>query len=371
MIATISGCGPTSGGGGGGGSDAGGISPDTAPSDSEPPEIRDIQLNIKGEFSSKATLTAGDATRILPVAADAEFTVFAQDNETARENLDVQVVDASGAALDEKMSSVNRGLWRLTVEIAPDSELRVEITDEAGNTTTSMHSLRLASRAEALAAVWKKRFYSNEDEPSVTEEHTLTVESGGEWNEDVEDYKRGGEYRVEGDLLVFQETFQRGGSDKDTDESTIEQDRVSEFYVDDEFFSLHPWTREDSGSGIATTWKRSWTRYEHDAGNRTEGASVEETLQLEKKAGGKNTWKHTREETPKSGSATTSTRSGTWKTIELTTNYGENLGTFLVRTTTHEDGNEVQMAKTTTESDVFRLDHMLISPYTRSSASGS
>ena len=366
-LLVLAGCG--NGTGNGGGSVDSTSNPDSMSSDTEAPEIRDVQIEIKGEFSSKVTLTSDEATRVLPVEADAAFTVFASDDTTDSEKLAINAIDDGGEQLSKSSEEFQNGLWKFETRLSPGSTIRVEVTDEAGNSTTNEHALKILSHEEALVSDWEKRFFANDDQ-SITRTDRLTVKSDGTWNEKVEMYERGGDYRVDMEKLVWQRTYQTGGMDTDSDKSTVETDFAGEYYVDDSFFSPRPWTRQDSGSDAAGTWKRSWKRYKHENGKRTLDAEIEETLKLEKKSNADNTWNYERKTTPKGSGASTSshTQSGTYETIEITTNYGENYGTFLVRTKTRENGKQLMMSVKTTELYRTPLDKLLISPYTRNSS---
>lgn len=365
VLFALAGCGPNGGNPGG---DSGMMAPDAA-GDTEPPEFRDIQISIQGEFSSNVDLTGGDARRILPVPADAEFKVLAGDDETPREELDVAAVGPEGSELSATDENFRNGLWSFTAELAPGDVVRIRATDGAGNAATSEHALTISTREEALVASWEKRLFTNDEEPDIRETHLRTFEEGGTWTEDRNDFELGGDYRVEDDTLVVQKTYQSGGDAEDSDRSTIERDRASSFYVDRQFFSDRPWSRDSSDTKIAGTWNRESELYTHDGGDRSLAETVQETLELTKNSDGPNTWTRTREVTDEnSGETSTETASGTWETVELTSIYGDNFGTFLVRTTEQRNGSDLQDPETETELYRMPLDKLLISPYVRSSA---
>jgi len=364
LLLALAGCGPN---GGNSGRDAGTDRTD-AVEDTEPPEFRDIQISIQGEFSSNVDLTDGDASRILPVPADAEFKVLAGDNETSREDLELAAVTSDGEELSATDESFRNGLWSFTAELAPGDVVRVRATDAAGNAATSEHALTISTREGALVATWEKRFFTNDEQPEIREKHLRTFEEDGTWSEERVDVELGGDYRVEDETLVVQKTYQSGGGNENSDRSTIELDRASEFYVDRRFFSGRPWSRDGSKTGIAGTWEREAEIYTHESGERSLAETVRETLELTKNSGGPNEWAFTRDVTDADSEETTmETASGTWETVELTSIYGDNFGTFLVRTTEKRDGSELQDPETDTELYRMPLNKLLISPYVRSS----
>ncbi|MEL6182615.1 MAG: hypothetical protein AAFS10_26900, partial [Myxococcota bacterium] len=121
------------------------VEPDT-PSDDEPPSLRDIRIEVTGEFGDAFDLNDTDGTLLLPVDTPVEVTVFGQDNMTSADTLTVDVVDArTDQVRTVEDRSFRNGLWRLTVLLGPDTETRIRVTDEAGNTIESPAVLRVPS----------------------------------------------------------------------------------------------------------------------------------------------------------------------------------------------------------------------------------
>lgn len=333
------------------------------PVDEEAPEFQDVSASIKGEFSSQVSLDE-DATRVLPVAANAEFTVFARDNETDAEDLDVDIVDEDGEPLTEEESNFQNGLWRITVELGPGTTAAVEATDEAGNSARSNSTLTIPTRRNALVEGWQRRTYTNDDQ-SIDERWDLTMNDDGTWEEVRPDTTRGGTFSVDGDTLQMTRTYR---SDGDSDDQTAERRVAGEFYVDGTYFHLRPWTREnasDANDDIAGTWSREYKIFTRRDGALELERDVSETLEFQQTSDGDNTWSLTRSGTEygaNSQSSIDETEGGTWEVVE-NESYGGNFGDYLVRTTTTENGNSVDQPTTVTELFQMPLDKLLISPH--------
>jgi hypothetical protein len=345
---------------------------DTAPTDTEAPELRDISAAIQGEFSSQVDLNNEDVTRVLPVAADAEFTIFASDNETDPENLTVEVVGAEGEALEVKNEEFRNGLWRITVELAPGTDANVRVTDGAGNTATSEQTLSIPSLEQALVDDWQRRGY--DDQREITTRWNRDVLEDGTWEEARGQVTFGGDWTVEDGTLEFAETYREGGETTDSDRETVEQMTASSFYVDETYFHHRAWTRdgESDGEGVAGTWTRSFEVHEPRDGELQLAREVEETIEFQEVDGGDNTWTLTRTGTDYTGGGETAideTESGTWQVIE-NESYAGNYGDFLVRETTEQNGESVDNSEPVTELFTMPLDKLLISPYLRSPEAG-
>jgi hypothetical protein len=343
---------------------------DTAPTDTEAPELRDISAAIQGEFSSQVDLNNENVTRVLPVAADAEFTIFASDNETDPEELTVEIIGADGEPLEVKDEAFRNGLWRVTVELAPGTDAVARVTDGAGNTATSEQSLTIPTREEALVDDWQRRGY--DDQQEITTRWNRQINDDGTWAETRESLTLGGDYSVEEGTLEFAETYREGGETTDSDRETVEQMTASSFYVDETYFHHRAWTRDGDGEGVAGTWTRSFEVHEPQNGELQLVREVDETIEFQEVEGGDNTWTLTRSGTDYTGGEETAideTESGTWEVVE-NESYAGNYGDFLVRETTEENGEPVDNPEPVTELFTMPLDKLLISPYLRSPESG-
>lgn len=343
---------------------------DTAPTDTEAPELRDISAAIQGEFSSQVDLNNENVTRVLPVAADAEFTIFASDNETDPEELTVEIIGADGEPLEVKDEAFRNGLWRVTVELAPGTDAVARVTDGAGNTATSEQSLTIPTREQALVDDWQRRGY--DDQQEITTRWNRAILEDGTWEEVRESVTFGGDYSVEDGTLEFAETYREGGDTTDTDRETVEQMTASSFYVDETYFHHRAWTRDGDGEGVAGTWTRSFEIHEPRDGEVQLAREVDETIEFQEVEGGDNTWTLTRTGTDYTGGEETAideTESGTWEVIE-NESYAGNYGDFLVRETTDENGEPVDGSEPVNELFTMPLDKLLISPYLRSPESG-
>ncbi len=343
----------------------------TPTDDEEPPEFQQaVSVAIEGEFASQVDLSE-DATRVLPVLADAEFTVFADDDETAREDLSVAITDGDGDELEPKEENFRNGLWRVTVELGPGTVVSATVADEAGNTAESDAQLTIPTRRDALVDSWQRRSYDAEQ--SITERWDRQMNDDGTWEESRESLTLGGTFEVtaEGDVerLELAETYREGGDSPDSDRETVERKVVSSYYVDNTYFDHRAWTRGgDAGDGLAGTWSREYTVHKRQDDQLQVAREVSETLEFEEVSDGDNTWTLTRTGTDHTGSeesAIDESESGTWERIE-NESYAGNYGDFLVRETTQVDGEPVETPESVTELYTMPLDRLLISPYLRS-----
>ena len=342
------------------GGSAGSDSSDAGPSDPVPPELRDIRVDIEGPLGLTAELNTGDVRHVLPGEGTAEVTAIARDDTTAVEDLTVEVVSDSGDPLAALESEVRNGLWRIRVQVAPGDQLRVRVTDEAGNQATGAHALIVPALSEAVVGAWEMWFVDD----SMTVNHTYQIDwDAGSWSEIRQDsgLVRAGDWVIAGDLAQVSETT-RSADPPDADPATVESRRDARMHIDALYMSLDPFYRMDAGTGLSGIWQRTWAIHEAGAGGGVELAEEgEETLTLTA-----TDWTETRTITdPRGGSpsVTTATRAGTYR-VEINDNYSEDVGDFLVRTVTTVEGAPMTESDTS-ELYVTRLDALLLTPMLR------
>ena len=347
----------------------------------EPPEIQDLIVSIQGEFSSDASLSGGDKTVILPIVATAEFRARLRDDNTAREDLVVDLVAgldsptpfAELATCEESpvtpvppCRKFENGLWKISVDIGPDVVIRLRVDDGEGNVALSPYSLTVPSREEATVDDWERRYYGpggGENTSVRTDTWDLSISEDGQWDEAQGDsgVETGGTYAFDGDIMEIEERYRRNSDEDDDDLSSIEETLMGTYYVDVAYFAIDPFTRNGDGEGLVGTWvAHTTTSYPADSGDATRDTELTVTLVL----GDDESWTETWSGTDDSGSIDRSW-SGTYRWQE-NTDYMNSVGDFLVRNVTEIDGVTQDPAGLRFELHTIRADKLLINPYNRS-----
>ncbi len=352
------------------GDDPDGDNPDgDDPSDSISPEIQNVQVAIAGEFSSSFSLNESDVVRVLPVAAEAEFTVQASDNVTDREQLVVDVVDIEGGSAPNVVSrNYRNGLWRVTVELTSGSRVGVQVTDEAGNSGEHSYVLVLPELLEALVGDWEERlFQKNGSSHSTYQRNQRTFASDLSWSGSIlnEAFVQAGIYAGDdSDLEISETTHQNGDTPDDTDSSTTEWKREAVYHVDGVYFSDRPYTRTAGTVGnVVGTWERSYAYYLPDGADLELAEDVTETLTL---AGDDSfNFNHSGTRYTSGGEeAISETKSGSWF-VDPNEDYSDNYGDFLVFTTDTVDGEALASTIEDCELHVIRNGRLLVRPSIR------
>ena len=322
--------------------------------DAEAPEYRSLKASIQGEFSAQVDLANEDQRRVLPIPADVEFTVFATDNETDAENLNVQIVDADGEDLEAE-SAFSNGLWKLTVEVAPGNTAYVKTSDEAGNATTSEYALIIPPRSEAIQSEWARLFYTRNK--SVENRWPVTYANDGTWEMETDDGVIGGTYEADEDTVTVSHTYDEASENGDTDPSTVEERLTMPYYVDSTFFMQAPWTTEGDDTTVEGTWTRSYDLEKPESGELQPFSSVTETLVFNEDG----TWSWTRVDTLEAGGTEERSESGSYS-LEVSDGYIENFGNYLFIDIESRDGSALADVEQEVWLQRFRLGNMLINP---------
>ena len=329
------------------------------------PSITNIYIRILGEFPFVQTLGEDDVVQILPIEAQAEFTVTARDDVSERKNLTASVMSAdTGEAVAGQAAQFSGGNWKVTLTVAPGKAYRVRVADEAGNETLSPSKLTLPALLDVIAddrdyhkGSYEWRQYGTEE--NILTRYHLSFLSDGTWTETHEDgYVRGGTYAMaeDGENLRIAETTHcsADGTDKDENPSTVESAREEAFYVDSRYFASEPFLWDQEGSPVTVTgkWKRERKVYTPIGGVLTQTDTVTETY----------TFTDTR-----FVRKVESTTNGTVQTegayeIKFNSNYMDNFGNFLIFTAETENGNPVTRDPWA-ELYTIRAGRLLISPY--------
>jgi len=315
---------------------------------SDPPTVRDVRVDLTGVTDLTVDLGRESAEMVLPEETASEWIVQVRDDVTTPDALVVTIVHSDGTALADQTATFDRGNWRITATVSPGDELTVQVEDADGNVTTHEPSLRIATLTEAAVDRWEER--DHDSDQAIVARAEWTFEEDGTWSETGPEtgFERTGTWSVIDAALLLEE---RTRSDGDSDDSTVELALEGPLYVDARFLSRAPWSRVGDGSGAEGTFERSWERTE--AGTTV---TVDETLVLG--TDGSYTWSRTVD-----GTADGEIE-GTFET-ELTRNYEESLGDFLVVTETRVDGVDVPSPEPRHDIYIDLGDRLLIDPLIR------
>lgn len=320
---------------------------DAGPS-SDPPTVRDVRVDLSGVTALTVDLGRESTVLVLPEATPSDWIVQVRDDVTTPDALAVTLVHPDGSALADQSAAFERGNWRIAATVTPGDELTVRVEDADGNVTTHEPTLRIASLAEALADRWEWRDHDRDQ--AIIARAESVFDEDGTWTETgpAAGQGRTGSWTVTEGMLLLEE---RTRSDGDADATTVELSLEGPLYVDARFFARAAWRRVGAGTGAQGTFERTWERTEGGA-----AVSVEETLVLG--SDGTYAWSRTVD-----GSADGEVE-GTFE-VELTRNYEDSLGDFLVITKTRVDG--VDLASPETHLDIFIDvgDRLLIDPLIR------
>ena len=332
----------------------------------EPPTIRSLIITISGDFSSEADITDTDQEVIIPITQNAEFRAFLGDDRTDREALSVEVVDGevSPMPLDGQTPRFENGLWKIEVDVSPGMYLRLRIQDGDGHTLLSPFALILLTRQEAVVDIWERRYFGLGQSRTATWDFEMTAERG--WSEDHGDgaMERGGTFSFDPDHLELAERYRANADPIDSNLETIESITVGEYYVDNTYFSWDPLLRAEGSSGLVGTWTgNTQTFVLNDSDERILIRDQTTTLVLGDDGSWTETWSGV-DSTGDGPEPIDRSWSGTW-VFELSDNYVDSVGDFLVRTVVEQDGEILGTPEIWFELHAIRTNRLLINPFNR------
>ncbi|MBM4352799.1 MAG: hypothetical protein FJ109_03235 [Deltaproteobacteria bacterium] len=221
--------------------------------DTEPPELRDVRVELVGELGMLLDLNNGPASPVIPLPMPAEFTVFATDDRSPVEKLSVVLVDGvTSELLAGQTASFSNGLWRVEYELCPGAHVLVRVSDEAGNGTTWKHGLEIPTLSEALVGQWSTRVY--DQDRTLLGAWTSQWSADGTWEEEGPWPHIGGTWSEKDGMLDLEKRWSTLG---DRDSATVEALQRCTFHVDVSYLDTCPYLRAGDGNDIVGTWERS------------------------------------------------------------------------------------------------------------------
>ncbi|MCA9688924.1 MAG: hypothetical protein KC636_04895 [Myxococcales bacterium] len=331
---------------------------ETAPADSEPPELKDLRFAIDG--GAVEDLNNVDVTTALPAPTPVEFIVRARDDQTAVEELVVEILEHE-AAKEPLSAALDNGLWRVTVEVLPGAPYHARVVDEAGNELISPHGLIIPTLAQAAEGDWTRFRYL--DAETVGDKAKLNLTAAGAWSEShtTSDLVVAGDWSIDGDALALAETTRAGGDGPtDDDPTTVELQRTGPVFVDEDYLVPTPWVSDapvDEGDPVGA-WSRAWVEHASEGGALVELGAVAESFEVRDDG----TFTLTRTTTPTQGAPTTTVMTGPWR-VELNGEYTATFGDFFVWTIEVVDDAPVDAPEERWDVHRVRRDHLLLDPY--------
>jgi len=330
-----------------------------APSDTTPPEFRDVRVEIHASPSIIVDLNNQDVERVLPMAFPAAFTVFTTDDESVADAIVVTVLQGDeDVPADGQEAAFANGIWTVAVPgMGPGQTWRVRVEDEAGNADVWTYALIIPTLDEAVVGDWDTRWYTEEGVHSHSWEAAWSTdgtweESRAEPTEQVE-----GTWAIDGDLLTVSETTSQPG---DPDPDTVEVMSEGGFYVDETYLSTVPMHRTGEGDGLEGTWSRDVLRWPLPVGEEFVAGDVTETLALN----GDGTCEYRVEGSQDPVSDYLDVVTGTWVLVP-NENYIENYGDYLVIVHETRNGEPLDPPAVVVDLMVIRHDLLLLSPKVR------
>ncbi len=315
----------------------------------EAPVVRDARIDLTGLVDQTFDIGAEDAVVVLPEVTPSLWIVQIRDDRTAAEELSVAVIDEEGSPVSDQEGTFERGNWRIRSAVAPGHTLTVRIEDGDGNVTTHPHTLRVPTLAEAAVGTWERRDFDAEQ--AITGRVRLSMLDDRTWERSSSasgsaagpfETLETGRWQVDDTAMTF-ETLE---APSDGNPSPLRVTETAPFYVDTRYFTRAPWQRQE-GSGAEGTFRRA---------RRVDGTMVEESLTL----GSGGSYSFVRE----AGGEETLSQAGTFA-VELTENYEDSLGDFLVVTLAEENGAPVAEARATLEIFIELGPYLLLDPLIR------
>lgn len=320
----------------------------TDASASAPPTIRDVRVNLSGNTALTVDLGTASSTVILPRPTPSEWLIQVRDDQTLPDALEVTITDAAGTAVAGQEAIFERGNWRVTLLVDLDADLGVTVRDADGQATVHPSRLTIPSLSESLSDSWELRQY---DRAQAIIGRTLTTFTAESWTEmgPAAGMERAGTWSLAEAVLLFEERTSAGG---DAEPSTVELAEEGPLFVDQLYLSRAPWVRLTGGpSGAVGDFEREYTVTD-SAGTR----AVREELTLG--ADGSHRWRRLVD------GALASDVEGTF-VLELTENYEESLGDFLVMTDLRVDGLDVPAPEPAMNLFIDQGDVILLNPLIR------
>ncbi|MGF1468627.1 MAG: hypothetical protein ACFCGT_21085 [Sandaracinaceae bacterium] len=328
----------------------------------EPPTVRSAgaELTVNG-VSGFVDLDDGDVQRISVGPVPSVWTVQVRDAETPSDALEVAIVGADGAPLDDQTAAFERGNWLVRVALPVGVTASARVTDGDGNATRSLYSIIVPPLDEATADAWELRSYDGSQ--AIVGRETSELRADGTFDglahelvlPDETAERRTGTWGIEGSTLRVEERTRDGG---DEDPETVERVEVTALFVNELYLSQAPFVRV-AGDGAAFVG-----RYERAAevGDGAPGGEVQRfTDELELGTGG--AFVLERQSDPP-GSTPLYREAGTYE-VEPAENYETSLGDFLLLTVHERNGQTLAPAEMRISLLVPVGDLLLLDPLIR------
>ncbi len=247
--------------GGGGGSGGASGSKDTTP-----PEIKQVSATLGDPNPGTLDITSGDATRVITTPTPLTLKVFATDDQTATDKLEVQVLDASNKPIAGQTASFHNGLWEIGTTAQAGLTVHIAASDAAGNQTLWPNAAVFPTRTQALVQTWTQIVYANKASaggayPVLSRpKDTIKTDTWCQDDDQAGDGPSGGTWSVLADGRLKLETRHHMActtTDFGSEWNTIETTRTADFYVDATYFSTAPYTHQGGAPApgdITGTW---------------------------------------------------------------------------------------------------------------------
>ena len=313
------------------------------PSDTEPPTLRDLQVSLGSDVANTVNLSDADATRVVLEPTTVSMRVFASDDNSEVEDLNVSLIDrVTQQRLQSQSSRLERGLWLIEAVAEAGTSVTVRVQDAARNEATWPWAVIFLGREAALERTWMRLVL---DERALELERPHSTWGNGEFCVDGfgGSPPRGGTYAVTAqEQLLTEQRHQLPCTTEDfgSEWASIESTRTSNFYVDETYFTEQPFRRvEGSGSAIQGIWEHL----------RTEAEDVVDTRITLREDG---RFERASDEMVIEGSYRVATNGS----------YEESFGDFLIEQVDTIDGLAVP-TETRVSLHVVRSGHLLLNPW--------